>query len=617
MPRPVAPVGSPQLPGFTDRQWRGCDRAQRHALAGDTEMVAEWLAKCDVSDEQWQTYLEWLGTWDAKLAATSSVIPRYSAAPSVPFPTVPDRPLPTRCILHLPPTFDPVDGLGAALRIATEREPGVMWQPESVQQEATGWALTLAVEPDDQPGLQHVTLGVDVGPAAGPKVAAHLESVERQLISFDAYLHKATSAKLLPNVDKLRTQISAYLRVDPWEIQIAVRWKPSKNGEGPWEISTLTAIAASTMSADKRESQWLTIADDLIPQVPGTNWWLDDHPQQSKIVLRRAEDPLGDIGKYPWDDPISVNGVPFAVAADGHSVTIKLIEANHLLGGSPGSGKSGAITCLLAGISRIPAVALIGLDPKMVELSGWKKRFSYIATAESDISRVLGALVEEMEIRYSDLAEAGLKKITEEMLTDELPLLVLIIDELADLVSTGISKSDVAHDQTRATRIRRLIAKGRAAGIVVQAATQKPSSDVVPTSLRDLIVLRSCFQTGTPAMTDTVLGAGMSQSGGLSHEIPPELKGVCYVLDETERHPTRARCYWISDDQVAGLADETAHLRIDLPWLSATTPPYDSEIDGEPPAPRTARVTAPVVPDVATDLADVERDGDVGDDPWE
>jgi hypothetical protein len=543
-------------------------------------------------------------------------IPRYSPSVS-PLPS----PLPSRCILRLPLSFDPVEGLGAALRIASEREPGVVWQPESVNQDRDAWVLTLAVDPDDAPELQHVSLGLDVKPSDGPKVAAHmLMQGGRHLLTFDPYLHKATSARLLPFVAKLREQLAAYLRLDPWEIQIALRWKASSDGLGPWEISTLTATAPLTVSPDKRAQVWLDLARDLIPAVRGTNWWCQDLPQENKVILRRAEDPLGSIGAYPWDAAISVNAVPFGVDVESQPVTIGLIERNLLMGGSPGAGKSGGATSILCGVSRLEHVAIIGIDPKRVELAGWRPRMSYVATQDSDISRTLAAVVEEMESRYEYLADAGKKKITEEMLTDELPLIVIFIDELADCVSIGVTKEEKEQDLTRATRIRRLIAKGRAAGICVETMTQKSSSDIIPTSLRDLIQLRVSFATTTAAMTDTILGSGSSQNGGLSHEIPSELKGVCYLINEEDRKPIRCRAYWVPDEEVATHAAATAHLRVDLPWLTATEPTFSPE-DGPPPAPRRSAVSPapPVSPAVEVSLADtepVDEPEGVADDPW-
>jgi hypothetical protein len=421
-------------------------------------------------------------------------------------------------------------------------------------------------------------------------------------------------------VAKLREQLAAYLRLDPWEIQIALRWKASSDGLGPWEISTLTATAPLTVSPDKRAQVWLDLARDLIPAVRGTNWWCQDLPQENKVILRRAEDPLGSIGAYPWDAAISVNAVPFGVDVESQPVTIGLIERNLLMGGSPGAGKSGGATSILCGVSRLEHVAIIGIDPKRVELAGWRPRMSYVATQDSDISRTLAAVVEEMESRYEYLADAGKKKITEEMLTDELPLIVIFIDELADCVSIGVTKEEKEQDLTRATRIRRLIAKGRAAGICVETMTQKSSSDIIPTSLRDLIQLRVSFATTTAAMTDTILGSGSSQNGGLSHEIPSELKGVCYLINEEDRKPIRCRAYWVPDEEVATHAAATAHLRVDLPWLTATEPTFSPE-DGPPPAPRRSAVSPapPVSPAVEVSLADtepVDEPEGVADDPW-
>jgi hypothetical protein len=527
------------------------------------------------------------------------------------------QPLPTRCVLHLPSAWDPISGLGVAIKLASDREPGVEWQPESLDRDRDGrWALTLAVDPDDTPELEHLTLGHDVKPTSASQLAAYLQKQSRHLLAFDPYGHKATSAKLLPFVEDLRKRIAAYLRLDPWDLQIAVRWKHSIDGLGPYEVSTLTVSAPITMAPDKRRDLWLTLAKDLIPAVPGTNWWVDDLPQQGRVLLRRAEDPLGAIASYPWVAELSVEGVPFGVDVNANLVMIKLIEANLLMGGSPGSGKSGGITALLCGISRLKHVAIVGIDPKRVELSLWRERCSYVATHESDISRVLGALVDEMERRYELIEDLRKKKISPQMLSEELPLLVLIIDELADILSTGVTREEKTADEVRSTRIRRLIAKGRAAAIVVIAATQKPSSAVIDTSLRDLIALRIGFATTNSAQTDTILGAGASSNGGLCHTIPANLKGVCYVINETDRTPTRARAFWVPDDDVEGVAASSAHLRVDLPWLTATEPPY-AETDGPPPAPRRT-VAAQAKPINPVDDGSPADDGSqiFEEDPW-
>jgi DNA segregation ATPase FtsK/SpoIIIE-like protein len=64
------------------------------------------------------------------------------------------------------------------------------------------------------------------------------------------------------------------------------------------------------------------------------------------------------------------------------------------------------------------------------------------------------------------------------------------------------------------SNLRRLMSLGRAAGVTVQLATQKPSSDIVPTALRDMVISRVAYACTTDAQTDTILGAGSCHAGG-------------------------------------------------------------------------------------------------------
>ena len=89
-----------------------------------------------------------------------------------------------------------------------------------------------------------------------------------------------------------------------------------------------------------------------------------------------------------------------------------------------------------------------------------------------------------------------------------LGLVVVVIDELA-LYLQGTTKTRNAF----AIGLRDLVARGRAAGIVVVAATQKPAHDVVPTSLRDLFGYRLALRCSTREASDTVLGSGWASAG--------------------------------------------------------------------------------------------------------
>lgn len=448
-----------------------------------------------------------------------------------------------------------------------------LWQIEQVTPGPDGMTTIVVVLTDGAPAARPAgaiwTLSADIKSTDAPRVSAEADSRGLTMIDFSPNTRPptATAAALPASTRRLRDRFADHLKCAPHLVEIQVEWGIGRVS-GLGEITVITVLRAPAIAvAERRREAWLELVKSLVPAPEGTTWWLEDETSEGRLTLRRAEDPLGEIQPYPWDAKVDYKTIPFGVDSAKNPLSLGLLELNQLLGGTPGGGKSGGITALLCGISRLKHVALVGLDPKVVEMDGWKARFSRIATREDDALEVLEALTEEMEARYDWLAERGLKKFSPSLLSDENPLIVLVIDELADLVSVGVTKEEKDADLQRSTRIRRLIAKGRAAGLVVIAATQKPQSDVVPTALRDLIQLRVAYACTTNAMTDTVLGAGMSQNGGLSHEIPSSLRGLCYIVSETSRTPTRARTYWVPDADIEGIVAKVAHLRVELPWM--------------------------------------------------
>lgn len=427
-----------------------------------------------------------------------------------------------------------------------------------------------------RPDHQVAHLHPSVGPTAAADIdAAVMEAYGLRLVEWRPDERRAYIAKLGPRTASLRDALRRQLVAKyPWDLEIGV--KADLTG-----ARRVRVFRSPDGAAEKRVETWQAAvaalsSSPLMAIGEGERWSVIDEPSTGTLDLVREKDPLVEVQSYPWDttEP-TMHAVPFAVREDGTPMSLGLLEVNQLLGGVPGGGKSGGITALLCGISRLHNVALIGLDPKKVELAPWRRRFTRIATTEEQATDVLQRLVVEMESRYDWLEQHGKKKFAADMFHPGQPLLVVVIDELADLVSVAVEKEEKAEEAARATMIRRLIAKGRAAGVVVIAATQKPQSDVVPTALRDMIQLRVGYATTNAAMTDTILGAGMAQNGGLSHEIAATLRGCCYVVNETSRTPVRARTYWVPDEQVEGIAESTAPLRVPLPWL---------EVGGQTPA---------------------------------
>jgi S-DNA-T family DNA segregation ATPase FtsK/SpoIIIE len=111
-----------------------------------------------------------------------------------------------------------------------------------------------------------------------------------------------------------------------------------------------------------------------------------------------------------------------------------------------------------------------------------------------------------------------------------------------------------------ASLLRDLVARGRAAGIIVVAATQKPSSDVVPTSLRDLFGFRMALRCSTRDASDTILGAGWASQGYSAASIDAACRGVGFLLAEGGV-PVRMKACYLADDDLRALAARAEALR--------------------------------------------------------
>jgi DNA segregation ATPase FtsK/SpoIIIE, S-DNA-T family len=166
---------------------------------------------------------------------------------------------------------------------------------------------------------------------------------------------------------------------------------------------------------------------------------------------------------------------------------------------------------------------------------------------------VLRELQREMDARYELLLEQRRRKVEQ---GDGLKLHVVGCDELAFYTSRGDRKAREAFNNLSTDLIRR----GRAAGIIWIGATQKPSADVVPTSLRDLVGHRWALRCSTRGASDTILGAGMATNGYTASDIAGDQRGVGYLITEGEL-PVRLRSFYLSDEDLEILAARALRLR--------------------------------------------------------
>ena len=124
-----------------------------------------------------------------------------------------------------------------------------------------------------------------------------------------------------------------------------------------------------------------------------------------------------------------------------------------------------------------------------------------------------------MDERYRELLARGQRKVRRD---DGLPLHLVVCDELAFYLTVP----EKAVQQEFAELLRDLVARGRAAGVIVCAATQKPGADVVPSALRDLFGFRLAMRCTTPQASDTILGQGWASAGADASDIPGAQRGV-------------------------------------------------------------------------------------------
>jgi hypothetical protein len=275
------------------------------------------------------------------------------------------------------------------------------------------------------------------------------------------------------------------------------------------------------------------------------------------LVWRDALD--GVTAPWPLVDatgPLSLwDPIPVGVDELGATVSIRLPERNLLLGGEPGAGKSAALSLVLAAAALDPHTKLWLLDGKVVELAAWKPCSERLAGPDVGAAiELLETVQREMEARYRELLDRGARKISP---GDGLPLHVVACDELAFYLT--------AEDKKQRTRfaelLRDLVARGRAAGVIVVAATQKPAADVVPSSLRDLFGFRLAMRCTTPQASDTILGQGWASNGHNAATIAPSQRGIGFLLAE-DGLPVRMRAFYLDDQVVDDLARRATELRV-------------------------------------------------------
>ncbi|WP_199101658.1 DNA translocase FtsK [Aquitalea sp. ASV11] len=300
----------------------------------------------------------------------------------------------------------------------------------------------------------------------------------------------------------------------------------------------------------------------VVETIPGKTYMGLELPNPKRQIVRLSE-IIGSDGYQNMSSRLAI-----AVGKDiaGQPVSVDLAKMPHVLvAGTTGSGKSVAINAMILSLlykSTAREVRLIMVDPKMLELSVYEGIPHLLAPVVTDMKQAANALnwcVGEMERRYRLMSKLGVRNLagynqkikdaekTGEKIPnpfsltpeapeplDTLPLIVVVIDELADLMMVAGKKIEEL--------IARLAQKARAAGIHLILATQRPSVDVITGLIKANIPTRIAFQVSSKIDSRTILdqmGAETLLGQGDMLYLPP---GSGY--------PNRVHGAFVADEEV-------------------------------------------------------------------
>ncbi len=339
-----------------------------------------------------------------------------------------------------------------------------------------------------------------------------------------------------------------------FELQLGVGTKVSK-------LSALAKDLARSLSVNRVR---------VVEVIPGKTVVGLELPNPERVTVKLADVLISDVYKYASSALTLALGVDIA----GHPMVVDLAKMPHLLvAGTTGSGKSVGINSMILSLlfkNTPDQVRLILVDPKMLELSVYDGIPHLLTPVVTDMREAASALrwcVGEMERRYRLMSGFGVRNIAgfnekvkqaildgkpltdpsiDPLIADQpailepLPLIVVVIDELADMMMVVGKKVEQL--------IARIAQKARAAGIHLILATQRPSVDVLTGLIKSNIPTRISFQVSSKIDSRTIL----DQQGAeqlLGH-------GDMLFLAPGTGTPLRVHGAFVDDNEVNRVAED-------------------------------------------------------------
>ena len=288
----------------------------------------------------------------------------------------------------------------------------------------------------------------------------------------------------------------------------------------------------------------------------------------------------GILASKAFQESSSILTLALGQTIDGKPSVTDLAQMPHLLvAGATGSGKSVCLNTIIVSIlyrAKPSEVKLVLIDPKKLELTLYQKLRNHHLASREDLNEdvittvnnavsVLRSLEMEMERRYRVLAKAGVRNIEDYnravsggripkredgKAPSQLPYVVLVVDELADLMVTGAREVEEP--------IARLAQMSRAVGIHLILATQRPSVDVITGVIKANFPSRIAFQTAVRTDSRTILDRnGAEKLLG---------RGDMLFLNPREPEPIRIHGAFVSTEEVKRIVDHIQRQPAEAEW---------------------------------------------------
>ena len=285
-------------------------------------------------------------------------------------------------------------------------------------------------------------------------------------------------------------------------------------------------------------------------------------PHRPRVDVSRVDTvPVGPI--MSMFDPVYL-GIDEA----GLPVYVPMMYNNLLLAGVPGAGKSVALSLVVAHGALSQDCRLCLIDGKQVELGLWREVADVFVGPDLEHAiRTLRRVQTVMDNRYAYLMSRQRRKVER---GDGMNAILLVLDEIAYFSATI---GDKPTRETFSALLRDIVARGRAVAIIVVAATQRPTADIIPTSLRDIFSWRFAGRCTNDISSDVILGHGWATRGYSAATISPTDQGVGWLIAE-DAHPRRVKVAYLTDADILRLAAYASDIR------RPTQPEAGTHLDG-------------------------------------